>query len=240
METRVYRLFDLESVLDPAMGPPVSRTGEPYKFPPAPCWAVVCAASILLEESEGEGRKSTWKIVRADVLVGTDESRIITVLASSQHRYSPTIVSFNGRHFDMPVVVARAMRHRVPFDWYFRTPGPRKRYSEDGTIDLAEELSDYGAAPPTSLDAWSRLVGGPAKSAKGDQVAEMWEAGEIERIASYCFDDVLALGCVFIRWLHTKGRISTPDEARLRDELVATVPTMNRLDPRPPQEALSV
>lgn len=222
----LYRLFDLETVIDPDMGsvPTNRKTGEPVDFPPAPWWRIVAAASIVLKIED------SVSVDQAAVLCGSDERAIIHAFARSQATKDPTIVTFNGRHFDLPVVTARAMRHGVDWSWYWRTRGARYRFDTLGSIDLADELSDFGAGDRTSLEAWARVVNAPSKLARGSDVAAMWAAGDVDQIAEYCFGDVRTLGFVFARWLSTKGTITRGIESNLRGALESSTVNIHRLD----------
>jgi 3'-5' exonuclease len=229
----LYRILDIETVLDPAMGPPVKSNGDPCDFPPAPWWRVVAAASLVINLDEGE------EVERADVLVGTDERRILETIARGQLMRDPIVVTFNGRHFDMPVIVARSMATGVDFRWYWRARGARYRFDQNGTIDLADELADYGAADRTGLHAWARLVGAPAKLGSGADVADMWNRGAVDELADYCMADVKVLAHVFGRWQRTRGVLSAVDERRLREKIDAAPAVVHRCDLAEPLEAAS-
>lgn len=218
-----YRLFDIEAVLDPTMGPPLKRNGDPYSFAPPPYWRVVSIASLIIDDDED------GLVGAGTVLYGSDERQILDRLARSQLQRDAVLVSFNGRH-DVPVIVARCMRHGVAFHWYWRTRGARYRFDQLGTIDLEDELAEFGAADKTGLDTWSRCVDVPPKSGNGDDVAGMWARGEHEQIARYCFDDVRALSFVFARWLRVQGKMKPDEEAAVRSRITALEPTLHRVD----------
>lgn len=221
-----FRLFDIETVVDEAMLPlPTDKkTGDTVAFPPPPFWRIVAAASVVIGNSD-----NAWTVERADVLYGTDEHKIVDAIARAQTLHTPTIVTWNGRHFDLPVLVARCFRHGVAFPWYWRARGARYRFSADDTIDLMDELADYGAADRASLEAFGRACGAPAKLETGEAVAGMWERGERTRIATYCAGDVITLGFVFARWLRVKGQIAAADEQALRKALEDASPKLTEM-----------
>src|SRR5215468_11433458 len=75
-----------------------------------------------------------------------DERGTLAALAGylDAHR-DLTIVTWNGRGFDLPVVAARCLRHGVAFPWYYQRRDARYRYSPDGHLDLMDLLADHGA-----------------------------------------------------------------------------------------------
>jgi predicted PolB exonuclease-like 3'-5' exonuclease len=227
----LYRIFDIEAVVDPEMGPAVTRDGEPIQFPAPPWWRVVAIASILIASDE-HTESGDWELRRSDVVVGPSEAMLVRLFAESQARRRATLVGFNSRHFDMPVIVARAMKCGVSFPWYWEERDARYRFSETGHIDLMDALTDYGAADRTGLDAWARLVGAPPKGGKGSDVAGMIERGEWTDVGAYCFGDVVTLACVFFRWMMVKGRMRASTEIRLSDAVKDAVPNMVELDER--------
>jgi len=124
-------------------------------------------------------------------------------------RERPTIVTWNGRSFDMPVLTLRSFRHGLNLAWYFGNKDYRYRYTEDKHADLMDAMADYGAARFLKLDYIAQLTGCPGKHGDmdGTKVNEMYLAGKIEEIANYCTSDTLQTAFVFLRWRLTKGRI---------------------------------
>lgn len=124
----------------------------------------------------------------------------------------PTIVTWNGRSFDMPVLSLRSFRHGINLAWYYGNKDYRYRYSEDKHADLMDAMADYGAARFLKLDAIAQLAGLPGKHGDmdGSKVAGMYAEGKIEQIANYCTSDTLQTAFVFLRWRLTKGRIDLP------------------------------
>ena len=115
-----------------------------------------------------------------------------------------TLVSWAGRAFDLPVLALRALKHGVPWGWYYGTKSIRYRYSDEGHCDLMDALSDYGASRSLSLNDAAHLVGLPGKTdMDGSKVADVVARGEDQvaqdRVARYCAHDVLQTALVFLR-----------------------------------------
>ena len=119
-----------------------------------------------------------------------------------------TLVTWNGRTFDLPVLAMRALHHGVPWGWYYDSSNIRYRYSTEGHCDLMDFLSDFGAARNMKLDDVAHLVGLPGKSADSDHidgsmVASIVAQGPIvenmERVGRYCMQDAIQTALIFVR-----------------------------------------
>ena len=120
-----------------------------------------------------------------------------------------TLVTWNGRTFDLPVMAMRALHLGVPWGWYYEERDVRYRYSDKGHLDLMDFLSDFGASRPMKLDDAARLMGLPGKDVPGQDhidgsmVGEIVVQGDVQAnkdiIARYCLQDVLQLALLFVR-----------------------------------------
>ena len=117
-----------------------------------------------------------------------------------------TIVTWNGRTFDLPVLAVRALHLGVPWGWYYEERDVRYRYSMEGHCDLMDFLSDYGACRPMKLDDAARLVGLPGKGepsadrVDGSKIADIVALG-IEgqpKVARYCLQDAVQTALIFL------------------------------------------
>ena len=138
---------------------------------------------------------------------GQDEAGQLQAFSDFMAREAPTLVTWNGRGFDLPVIILRSLRHAVPMDWYYQRRDVRYRYSDDGHLDVGDALADRGAARMTSLDNAARLIGLPGKmGVDGSQVEGLHKAGRIEEIRHYCLTDVIQTTFVLLRYLLLTGR----------------------------------
>lgn len=121
---------------------------------------------------------------------------------------NPTLVTWNGLGFDVPVIDLRGFRHAVPQTWLSRDHGP---YG-DRHIDLKARLGHNRADTlrEFSLDKMARMIGLPGKGAMdGSMVADvMREPGGIERVAEYCAGDVRDTTALYLRWCHVRGKLT--------------------------------
>lgn len=143
----------------------------------------------------------------------------------------PTVVSWYGRGFDMPVLMLRTFRHGINMNWYFDDRDYRYRYSENRNCDLCDVMSDFGASRNLKLDAIAQLIGLPGKhdDVDGSQVTEMFKAGRLDDIATYCTDDTLQTAFVFLRWNLIKGRLDLASYQSAAQSILNAISGMDNL-----------
>ena len=118
----------------------------------------------------------------------------------------PTLVSFNGRSFDMPLLELAAFRYGVAIPGWLDTTKPsyqqpRYRYNLESHLDLLDLLTNFGATRFSGgLNLAATLLGKPGKTdVQGDMVQDLYEAGKLAEINNYCRRDVLDTYFVFLR-----------------------------------------
>lgn len=162
------------------------------------------------------------------------EKELIQRFFDGVERFSPTLVSWNGGGFDLPVLHYRALLHGVQAPRYWETgdedPGFRfnnylSRYHYRHT-DLMDVLSGYQGRACAPLDEIATMLGFPGKM--GMSGAKVWDAflaGDIVGIRNYCETDVLNTWLVYLRFELMRGRL-TPEGyelelQRVRDMLAS-------------------
>ncbi len=123
-----------------------------------------------------------------------------------EHYRRPTLVSFNGRGFDLPLLELMAFRYGLSVPGWFAATGkafdqPRGRYNINVHIDLCELLTNFGSTRfHGGLSLAANLLGKPGKmDVHGDMVQDMHDAGRLAEIHDYCRCDVLDTYFVFLR-----------------------------------------
>lgn len=139
------------------------------------------------------------------------------------------LVSWNGRTFDLPVLVLRSLHHRIPCLWYYAQTNVRYRYSAEGHCDLMDYLADFGACRQMTLNDACRLVGLPGKTdMSGANVHDLYKSTLVDpradrylepakedpevvkaRVARYCLQDSIQTALLFIISRHHIGKITT-------------------------------
>jgi predicted PolB exonuclease-like 3'-5' exonuclease len=130
-----------------------------------------------------------------------------------------TLVSFNGRAFDLPVLELQALRHGISAPRYFNERyGQRYRYS-DRHYDLYDFLTNAGMYRVRGgLDLLTKMLGLPGKTdVDGASVQVLWESGNLDAIHKYCRSDVIQTYLLFLRVERMRGRISADQLERLWD-----------------------
>lgn len=164
------------------------------------------------------------------VAEGKGERQMVSDLVGWLDEAKPTVVTWNGRVFDMPTIAARALRHGVSMPWWFSSRGTRYRYSTDGHYDLMDFLSDHGASRLMRLDHAARLVGFPGKvGVDGTQVATLVAGGKLYEVGSYCLCDVAQTAAVLLRAELLRGEIDRSTFLALGRRLLEFVDSVPRL-----------
>ncbi|HEY3074050.1 MAG TPA: 3'-5' exonuclease, partial [Burkholderiales bacterium] len=123
-------------------------------------------------------------------------------------KYTPQLISWNGRNFDLPVLVARGLIHGVAAACFWDTGQDNKDAKwanyinrfHDRHLDLMDVLSIYGGrgAP---LDEVSRLAGFPGKlGVGGAAVWETYRQGAVASIRDYCETDCANTYLLYLRF----------------------------------------
>ena len=214
------RLYGLQDLDDAAVAQAMfakQRALRQNDFLPAPQQRIV-AISVLLRSGDGLRIFS----------LGDEQSQereLVQRFFDGLERYSPTLVSWNGSGFDLPVLNYRALRHGVNAHRYWEVgEGDRDfRYNNYlgryhwRHIDLMDVLSGYGASGRASLELAAQLVGLPGKlGIGGSQVWSAYRRGELAAIRDYCETDVLNTYLIYLRFDLTRGEL---DAATYQKEL---------------------
>ncbi|SEA88115.1 3'-5' exonuclease [Rubrimonas cliftonensis] len=225
MRGRDFVVFDIETVPDRLIALPDElvdpETGAAL-FPATPLHRIVAiAVTEFRREADGTMR---FVDARAGGAVDAPERDLIAGFWAAMGKAEPTLVGFNSRGFDLPVLLHRSLRHGLEAPLYFHGDSKwdsyRQRYAVDWHLDLCEALSEFGASRKISLDLAARLVGAPGKlDVDGSDVEAMVDAGRIEDVRTYCVTDTLSTSLVWLSWLRVQGRITAGQRADIEKEI---------------------
>ncbi len=170
----------------------------------------VVAISVALRSGD---RFKLWSLGDA----GSPEKELIQRFFDGIDRYSPTLVSWNGSGFDLPVLHYRSMLHGVAASRYwetgaddtsFRWNNYLSRYHERHT-DLMDVLAGYQPRASAPLEEVALLLGLPGKlGMHGSLVWERFLAGDVDAIRNYCETDVLNTYLVYLRFELVRGHLN--------------------------------
>lgn len=149
----------------------------------------------------------------------SDEKELIVRFFAGIDKYMPTLVSWNGGGFDLPVLHYRALLHGVSAKTYwehgetqstFRWNNYLSRYHYRH-MDLMDILAVYQNRAFAPLDDIATMLGFPGKMGMhGSKVWEQYLTGDVKPIRDYCETDVLNTYCVYLRFELMRGEF---DEA---------------------------
>lgn len=133
-----------------------------------------------------------------------DEAELLTAFWDVAKHYE-SIVTFNGRGFDVPFVYMRSAVLNVPIsrkDWL------GYRYQCDPHCDLADQLTFYGgsregASRRFNLDFYCKAFGIDSPKShgiSGMDVNQLVVEGRFREIADYCLRDVQATARLYHIW----------------------------------------
>ncbi len=180
------------------------------------CFHKVVAISAVLADEKG-------KFLRVSTMEGRDEKERISKFLAFLNTHNPRLVSFNGRCFDLPMLLVRAMKYNLAASAYFETSNKQLgkdkwcNYQTRGGefhLDLLDHISSFRAVSGLGLDALCSVVNLPGKlDTTGDQVAAIHASGDMARINAYCESDVLNTYWLFLKFEILRGNLNLEDYA---------------------------
>jgi predicted PolB exonuclease-like 3'-5' exonuclease len=172
----------------------------------------VCAVSAAYRNT-ASGEFNVWSL-------GTEESteaELIERFFSGIDKYTPTLVTWNGSGFDLPVMQQRGLINGVPAARYWDTGEDDQQFKWNNYIsryharhiDLMDVLASYNNRAFAPLDQMAVLLGLPGKMGMdGSKVCGAFLEGKIKEIRDYCETDALNTYLVYLHWLLVKGSLS--------------------------------
>lgn len=176
----------------------------------------VVAISVAWRTREGF---EAWSLGDPDA----PEAELVQRFFEAIERESPTLVSWNGGGFDLPVLNYRALRHRIQAHRYWETgeEDPAFRWNNYLSrfhwrhVDLMDVLSGFQGRGRVRLDNMAQLLGLPGKlGMTGERVWEAHLEGRVGDIRNYCETDVVNTYLVYLRFELLRGRLDAGEHDR--------------------------
>ena len=234
-----YLVFDIESVADGALISKLRYAGADLE----PDAAIARYRAELLEKYDSDFIPYTYQIpISIAIAKVAADFRMIDLVVLDEPEFRPheitrdfwrgwdayrrpTLVSFNGRTFDMPLLELAAFRYGLSTPGWFAEgmkayEMPRNRYNGNAHLDLQDVLTNFGASRFNGgLNLAANLLGKPGKmNVQGDMVQDMYDRSELAEINDYCRCDVLDTYFVFLRTRVMVGKLPLEREQELLAE----------------------
>jgi predicted PolB exonuclease-like 3'-5' exonuclease len=171
----------------------------------------IVAISLVLAQPDG-GIK-VWSLGDEH----SDEPDLIKRFFHGIDHYTPTLVSWNGSGFDLPVLHYRALLHGIQASTYWETGEEKSEFRWNNYLsrfharhlDLMDVLAGYQNKAFAPLDEIATMLGFPGKMGMhGAQVWSEYLQGNLTGIRNYCETDVLNTYCVYLRFQLMRGTLN--------------------------------
>lgn len=220
-------VFDIETVPDMAAGKRIHGLNLPddqaalalsnlrrqdlgHDFPRLPFHEIMCISGLWVEA----GSLRLFSFSQQNM----SEAELIGRFLAIFDKHFPTLVSWNGSGFDLPVLLYRAMLHGLSaaglldqgeLDQSRRFNNYQNRYQIRHT-DLMDRLAMFNNRNFQKLDDVAQLLGLPGKQGQsGHDVSDQVKSGDWEGLCTYCESDVLNTWLIYLRWQLLRGHMDT-------------------------------
>ena len=170
----------------------------------------IVALSVVLRTPD---KFRVWTLGDPD----SPESELLQRFFDGIDRFTPTLVSWNGSGFDLPVIHYRSLLRGIPAPRYWDTGKDDRDFKWNNCLsrfherhtDIMDVLAGYQPRAVARLDEIATMLGFPGKMGMdGSKVWDSFQDGNIGGIRDYCESDVLNTYLVYQRFELIRGRIS--------------------------------
>ena len=197
--------------------------GNPF---PRQLFHKVVSISILIADIKKVNGYEYYEINKIGTISNIDntEKEMTEKFFNYLCKYTPRIVDYNGRTFDLPVMKYRAMKYGISIENMFKSGDKwnsySQRYSTDWHCDLLDVLSDFGASARCKMNEVCSILGIPGKiGIDGSKVADMFDEGELKEIDNYCETDVLNTYLVYLNYGLLSGLVNYDNFIQMNKDL---------------------
>ncbi|MDH5377428.1 MAG: 3'-5' exonuclease [Gammaproteobacteria bacterium] len=169
----------------------------------------IVAISVVLRTHD---RFKVWSLGNED----SDEKELLQRFFDGIDRYTPTLVSWNGSGFDLPVIHYRSLANSVSAKKYWDVGDDDRDFKWNNYIsryhwrhiDLMDVIAGFQPRANAPLDEIATLLGFPGKM--GMSGAAVWDNfldSNLKGIRDYCETDVLNTYLVYLRFQLMRGQM---------------------------------
>ncbi|HEC1779277.1 TPA: 3'-5' exonuclease [Campylobacter lari] len=190
------------------------------EFLPLPFHQIVSICAVIADKF--------GNFIKVNKIKGENEKQMLEEFFNFIEKYQPRLISFNGKSYDMPLLVIRALKYNVNASAYLDTTDKwnnyKSKYAENKHCDLLESLGSFGQKG-LKLDILCSMANLPGKyDVSGDQVLELFYNNQLDKIHEYCESDTLNTYMLFLKYELIKANITKEDYINIlehfKEELV--------------------
>ena len=210
------RLFDLKSdmkdedVAEHMKQASLEKRGT--EFLPIHWHQVVAISAVMYRQ----GQCRVWSLGDES----SNEADLVQRFFGGIDQYAPTLVSWNGAGFDLPVLHYRAMEHQIaaPRHWDMGERNNNTKWNNyisryhQRHIDVMDLVALYQSRAYAPLDELAMSFGYPGKMGmSGAKVWDYYHEGKLADIRHYCETDVLNTFLVYLRFEVFRSNITVKE-----------------------------
>lgn len=223
------KLYDLEGLSDAEVATAmfnIRREKVGHEFIATHLQKVVAISAVY--RNTHQDKFSVWTLGEVD----SSEKEIIQNFFDGIDKHTPTLVTWNGSGFDLPVLHYRGLINSVQAPRYWETGEDDSSFKWNNYLsrfhsrhtDLMDVIAGYNNRAFAPLDEIAVLLGLPGKMGmSGSKVWQQFCDGQIKEIRDYCETDALNTYLVYLHWQHVKGNLSDSALAHEHDVVKQTL-----------------
>ena len=169
----------------------------------------IVAISVVFRKNE---QLKVWSLGEEE----SSEKELIERFFEGIEQHNPTLVSWNGGGFDLPVLNYRSLLHGVQAARYWETGNEDNSFRYNNYLsrfhwrhtDIMDVLAGFQPRASANLDEVASMLGFPGKfGMSGGDVWQTYQDGGLADIRNYCETDVLNTYLVYLRFEMISGRM---------------------------------
>ena len=147
----------------------------------------------------------------------SSEADLLSEFFEEIDKRTPTLVSWNGSGFDLPVIHYRSLKNSISAPSYWDKGNKNTEFQHDNYLnrqherhtDLKDVLASYNNEATAPLNDIAMLLGFPGKMGMdGSKVWDEYQAGNLNSIRDYCETDVLNTYLIYLRYQLMRGELN--------------------------------